>query len=351
MANLPTYAEIGITAAWILTVCRIVQGLSSMGEIMSAQVYMTEITTPPVRYPAVALINCASSFGGFAALAVASLVTSHGFNWRIAFWVGAGIAVIGSIARTRLRETPEFIEKINKKRIRNLQKKKQDTDLSLEDFKNEKTPIQTVCAFFLILCGSPVCFYMVFMYFNTTLKGFSYSTSDIIFHNLLLSLIYFLFNIFISYLSYSVHPLTISKVRGYLFFILTIFLPVIVMYSNSYTAIFAIQTLITFVALNEIPSSAVYIKYFPVLKRVTATSFLYAATRAIVYIITTFSLVYLTESFGHFALWIIMIPITIGYLWGVTYFEKLEGRAPLTLSTIYCFFRDRHKKTEAFFNS
>ncbi|MDP5370108.1 MAG: MFS transporter, partial [Pseudomonadota bacterium] len=51
MANLPTYAQIGITATWVITICRVMQGLSSMGEVMSAQVYMTEITKPPVQYP------------------------------------------------------------------------------------------------------------------------------------------------------------------------------------------------------------------------------------------------------------------------------------------------------------
>ncbi|OZG32524.1 MFS transporter [Rickettsia endosymbiont of Culicoides newsteadi] len=34
MATLPTYAQIGVTAAWLVTVCRIIQGISSMGEIM-----------------------------------------------------------------------------------------------------------------------------------------------------------------------------------------------------------------------------------------------------------------------------------------------------------------------------
>ncbi len=32
MANLPTYTQIGVAAAWIVTICRIVQGISSMGE-------------------------------------------------------------------------------------------------------------------------------------------------------------------------------------------------------------------------------------------------------------------------------------------------------------------------------
>jgi MFS family permease len=57
MANLPTYAQIGIAAAWLVTLCRVLQGLSSMGEIMGAYVYVTEITKPPVQYPAVSFIR------------------------------------------------------------------------------------------------------------------------------------------------------------------------------------------------------------------------------------------------------------------------------------------------------
>lgn len=57
MANLPTYAQIGVTAAWLITICRIVQGISSMGEVIGAELYVTEITKPPVQYPAVSLIT------------------------------------------------------------------------------------------------------------------------------------------------------------------------------------------------------------------------------------------------------------------------------------------------------
>ncbi|WP_069201592.1 MFS transporter [Rickettsia felis] len=51
-----------------------------------------------------------ASLGLTVALGVATLVTSYSFNWRIAFWVGAGIALIGSAARTTLRETPDFVD-------------------------------------------------------------------------------------------------------------------------------------------------------------------------------------------------------------------------------------------------
>lgn len=64
MANLPTYAQIGITASWLITICRIVQGLFSMSEIIGAQLYLTESIKPPLRYPAVAMVVVASAFGG-----------------------------------------------------------------------------------------------------------------------------------------------------------------------------------------------------------------------------------------------------------------------------------------------
>ncbi|MFV9890233.1 MFS transporter [Rickettsia conorii] len=108
MATLPIYAQIGITATVIMTICRIVQGMSSMGELMGAQLYLTEITKPPAQYSVVTLIDAVAAVGSAAALCMAYIVTSFTLNWRIVFWIGALIAFIGMIARTALRETPEF---------------------------------------------------------------------------------------------------------------------------------------------------------------------------------------------------------------------------------------------------
>ncbi len=49
MANLPTYAQIGVAATWIITICRIVQGMTSMGEIVGAGLYLTETINPPTH--------------------------------------------------------------------------------------------------------------------------------------------------------------------------------------------------------------------------------------------------------------------------------------------------------------
>ena len=228
---------------------------------------MTEITKPPVQYPAVSLISIAASLGGLAALGIASLVTSRGFNWRIAFWVGAGIAVIGSIARTRLRETPEFIMTMSAKKEALLYEDSYDQETKSKMPHEEKTSLKTVFAFFSIYCGHPLCFYMIYMYFNKTLKtDFGYATSEVIYHNFLLSLSHFPLSIFISFLSYTVYPLLISKIRGYSFLICAILLPFLITNASSHYHIFSIQVLLLLCTLNDYPSVSIFVKYFLIIK-------------------------------------------------------------------------------------
>lgn len=45
MAIVPTYAQIGITASWVITICRGLQGMSSIG----AELYTAEMIAPPLR--------------------------------------------------------------------------------------------------------------------------------------------------------------------------------------------------------------------------------------------------------------------------------------------------------------
>ncbi len=159
MGFLPTYAQIGIAAAWTLTLCRLAQGLSSLGEIIGAELYLTEITKPPHQYPIVALISFSACAGGMAALGLATLATSYGFNWRIAFFVGGVVAVVGSIARTGLRETPIFIGAQRKAKAA-----LSDVNLSTKPLKKipciMKRSIVKQQWHFFIQCAWPVVFYL-----------------------------------------------------------------------------------------------------------------------------------------------------------------------------------------------
>ncbi|WP_395477783.1 hypothetical protein [Rickettsia endosymbiont of Pantilius tunicatus] len=54
------------------------------------------------------------------------------------------------------------------------------------------------------------------------------------------------------------------------------------------------------------------------------TSFIFAMSRALMYIITSFGLAYLTEHFNYWGILMIMVPVTICYYLGLRHFEDLE---------------------------
>ena len=62
------------------------------------------------------------------------------------------------------------------------------------------------------------------------------------------------------------------------------------------------------------------------LKRITSVTFAFALARALVYCITSFGLIYITDILGYFGLWVILLPILIGFYWGLRHFEKLENQ-------------------------
>jgi len=197
MANLPTYAQIGISAAWIMTFCRIAQGISSMGEIYGGQIYLTESIRRPASYPAVAFLVVAAEVGGMVALGVAALATSYSLNWRVAFWIGAAIAIVGAVARTRLRETPEFLKLQDQRRREivaglNREEESEKSGKIPQQIKptwKQHIPFKTLASYFCVLCGYPLTFYLIFMYFNPILQvNFGYSSADIIRHNFFLSI-------------------------------------------------------------------------------------------------------------------------------------------------------------------
>ncbi|MCE3230617.1 MAG: transporter [Alphaproteobacteria bacterium] len=338
MANLPTYAQIGIAASWIMMFCRITQGMSSMGEIIGAEIYLTETLKIPARYPATAFLDISTRLGGLFALGIAFFVTSSGLNWRFAFWAGAAIAVVGAVARTRLRETPEFLEMKRKWIKEEAQKTNLEADALLGTNEGaqlnatwkEPVRVKTLASFFFIACGCPLCFYLGFIYFNPILKeSFGYSSADVIRHNFFLCLIPIIFGIFITYLSSRIHPLKINRVRGILGLCLLISLPFLIMNLTSSTQLFLIQALILIFALDDVPSFAVFMSHFPLYRRFTFASLLWSLSRSLMYIITSFGLIYLGSYFGYFGLWIITLPTAFGFLYGINHFKELERKRSL----------------------
>ena len=337
MANLPTYAEIGILSAIFITLLRVMQGMSSMGEVMGAQIFITEITKTPVQYPMVSSVNVAASLGSVAALGVANLVIQTGFNWRLVFWFGVVVSIVGIVARTQLRETPVFVDAKRKMRKAIKQASEQGQEKLVEALKEtvpvwkETLTFKSCFSFISLYCGWPLCFYLVYIYFIPILKSkCGYSSEDVILHNFFLVIVQLFRSMSYTVLSYKMYPL-MSKITGFLFVSGILFLPFFLNGEFNNYHIFLMQSLFL-VCLVIGPSDAILIKHFPVFKRFTAVTFGYALSKAGVFVITSFGLVYLTDWLGHYGIWIIAFPLAYFWFKGLFHYENLEkgsGNYPL----------------------
>ncbi len=325
MATVPTYAQIGITASVIVTICRMLQGISSMGEIIGAEIYLTEMVKPPAQYPIVMLIAIFSILGGTAALAIAFATTYYNLNWRMAFWIGAGIALIGSIARTALKESKDFADA--KRQLAEIMQKLQTNINILHNDPILHTPVkkQAIIGLFLIQCGWPMCFYLTYIYSGNILKNqFGYKPEEIIHHNFYVSIINLMGYIFLMYLSCRIHPLKILKAKVFIFLPVALFYPYIRNYINSPVDVFLLQSFIILCVLSTNPATPIFYKHIAVFKRVTYGGWIYAVSRAIMHITTSFGTIYAEQYLGPWGISIIIIPMVIGYGLGVLYFVRLE---------------------------
>lgn len=328
MAILPTYAQIGIAASWLLTICRMLQGLSSMGEIIGAEIYLTEFIKPPIQYPTVMIIAMAAIIGGIIALGIAFITTRYMFNWRIAFWVGAGIALVGGIARTTLKETNDFVNA--KLQLKNAFDKANLNIIKLKDnyISHEKIDKKKTVAFFFIQCAWPTCFYFIYIHCGNILKNnFNYTGEQVINQNLIISILSLLGYLVVFYFSYKIHPLKILKVKAIVFLPFALFSPYIFAKVSSPYHVFLIQTFLVFNTLCINPANPIFFSYFPIFKRFTCVIFIYAISRVFMHIVTSFGMIFCEKYFGNWGFMIILLPTAIAYGLGVSYFIRLEKNA------------------------
>jgi MHS family proline/betaine transporter-like MFS transporter len=333
MTVIPTYAQIGIAASFLITACRIVQGISSMGELMGAELYAAEIIKyPPLAYASVACICAFATLGTLLALLVATAITSFGLNWRYAFGFGMIIALIGGVARQELRETPDFIDAKRRIKLKIDEAGINSDMIDSNPVVKEKVETNTFISLFFMDCGWPVAFYIVYFYCSTILRDkFHYTPGEIIQHNLIVGIVNCFERFLLTYLAYRIYPLKILKFKWVIYTITILVLPYILTFSTSPIHILLIQMVIIAFGPTKLPTLPIVYKYIPVFKRFKVISFTYALGTALVYIITSFGLIEMTRIFGYWGIIFIVLPGLLLYKYGVGYFEKLEresGRYP-----------------------
>ena len=114
-ALLPTDAQIGPLAAWLLILLRCVMGFSVGGEYTGVVAYLLESAPDSRRGLIASLAAAASEVGALLAVAVSALTVSamsntdlESWGWRIPFLVGAALAGLVWVARSTMNESPDF---------------------------------------------------------------------------------------------------------------------------------------------------------------------------------------------------------------------------------------------------
>ena len=317
MAMFPTYAEIGIWATVAILLCRMVQGFSSLGEIIGAGVYLAETLKSPYKYIANGLIDVQIRMGGFFALGVASLVLNSNFSWRYAFFIGAGIAIIGLVARRRLRETPEFV---------NYQvRMKLDKQLNDGNIINEKVEVRLCLSLFFAMITFPFGYYIAYIYLGDFMKdSLGMTAEQVINHNFKFSIIDVFIISFLTYSYRSIHPINTTIAAGFILIFTLLLTPYCLEHIHALggeNVIFILQAGIgQIVAINWL----MWMKHFPISKRFTAVATTYGISSAIGYAIVAYGLIPLTTWFGYYGIWVLFAPAIIGFIWALSYLMKLE---------------------------
>lgn len=115
-ALLPTFAQIGPLAGWLLLLLRCLTAFAVGGEYTGVVAYLLEGAPLRRRGLVASLASAASEVGGLLAVAVSAATVAamepaslDAWGWRIPFLVGAGLAAAILIARTTMEESPDFV--------------------------------------------------------------------------------------------------------------------------------------------------------------------------------------------------------------------------------------------------
>jgi MHS family proline/betaine transporter-like MFS transporter len=114
-ALLPTAAQIGPAAGWLLILLRCVMSFSVGGEYTGVVAYLLEGSRPERRGLVTSLAAAASEVGALLAVGIAAATASlaspdalEGWAWRIPFLAGAALAGSIFLARRTMDESPDF---------------------------------------------------------------------------------------------------------------------------------------------------------------------------------------------------------------------------------------------------
>jgi MHS family proline/betaine transporter-like MFS transporter len=137
IAVLPTYAQAGVGASLLLTLFRLLQGLSVGGEYIGSMSFLSEHAPPNRRAFLGSFSSSSVILGSLLGSGVAALLDGllnegqfEAWGWRVPFLGGIVIGLVGFWLRHGVEESPSFLEARNSGRlVENPIKAAMDNDL------------------------------------------------------------------------------------------------------------------------------------------------------------------------------------------------------------------------------
>jgi len=122
---LPTYAKVGIAAPLLLTLCRLLQGMSVGGELIGALLHTADHSPPEKRGFYCGVVGVFGSIGNLIGAVVSvsmrrsmSIADLLSWGWRIPFLTGSLLGLVGIFLRTRTDGLHSPEERKEKKRLK-----------------------------------------------------------------------------------------------------------------------------------------------------------------------------------------------------------------------------------------
>ncbi len=278
--NIPPYAEWGIMSAVLFLLLRLVQGFASGGECIAADVFITETVPKPKVYFYSALVEATCSLGGLVACGIGALCLylSPEEGWKLPFYIGSGVAVLGTIARRALKETPEFLKAIhNRERRRTVANLYQSIE-----YRNRNIP-----ALFAMYVFTAVAFYFSWAYVPSVMVNtFGMSPNVVMTQTTIVLFVTMCVEILYGVLGVRIHPFKILKFK---LVALLCILPVFAFMFNdmlNYWSLTVMQFVVICLGQGLTPAAPIINKSFPVVGRYTNLLFIWACSHSLMYVIT-----------------------------------------------------------------
>ena len=191
----------------------------------------------------------------------------------------------------------------------------------------EKLDIRAVLAYFFVRITGPACFYITYVYMGSFMKEhLGFNAEAVISQNAKISIITTIAMLITVCLTKKYHPLKIAKLYIAIFSSCLLFVPY---WFNNVMNLFLLSCLQFAIFIPGLCMSGIEItcfKYMPVGKRYTILATIFGISAALSYMITSFSLIPLTQHFGSYGLWFILVPMTLCYIYSISYMTKLEKK-------------------------